>query len=309
MKQHTIDQDTELPDQPDVNPDDQDYPPGQEASDAPPPSDQTPTKRGDKKSLWINISMIALLIGLVTLGIINRLDYRTELLCRGIDIVVQDSAKLGFINSEEVRKSLNQGGFNNLLGLRMDHVDISAIERFMSQNPWIEDCQVYGSVDGVIRLVIKQREPLMRIMTAQGENYYIDSLKKVMPSCSHFYAEVPIVSGTLAFGNVDIKESAWIEKKDPKCDDYMKKLINFAKNVSADEFLRNLIVQIHINDAGQIELIPRISSHVIIFGDLNSPPEARLAGLKYFYMNGASIDGFETFTTVDVRYRNQIITR
>lgn len=263
----------------------------------------------DKKTLWLNLSLITLLVALITLGIINRLNYKDQLMCRGVDIVVEDSARLGFVNLDVVNQTLTKGGFDKLSGTRMDHVNIAAIEQLMSQNPWIEDCQVYGCVDGVVRIRIKQREPMIRIMTAQGENYYIDSLQKVMPSCSHFFAEVPIVSGTLAFGNVDVNDNGWVEKKDPKCADYMKKLINFAKNVSRDEFLRNLIVQIHISDMGQIELIPRISSHVILFGDLGSDPMARLASLKYFYINGAAIEGFEKFNTVDVRYRNQVITK
>lgn len=263
----------------------------------------------DKKMLWINLSLVVVLGALVALGVVNRLNYKNELLCRGIDIVVEDSARLGFVNIGVVNEILAKGGFDKISGTRMDRVDIAAIEDLVSSNPWVADCQVYGCVDGIVRLRIRQREPMIRIMTVQGENFYVDSLQKIMPSCAHFFAEVPIVSGTLAFGNVDVNQFTWVEKKDPKCEDYMKKLVNFAKNVSRDDFLQNLIVQIHVDDLGQIELIPRISSHVILFGDLSSDPQERLVSLKYFYMNGAAIEGFETFTTVDVRYRNQVITK
>ena len=79
-----------------------------------------------------------------------------------------------------------------------------------------------------------------------------------------------------------------------------------SKLINNDSFLKSQIVQIHINNYGYFELIPRIGNQRILFGSLDNM-EKKFKKIKLFYTNGPDPKGLNLYDTLNVMYENQII--
>ncbi len=114
----------------------------------------------------------------------------------------------------------------------------------------------------------------------------------------------------------DLREK---EKNSQQSLRFLSKLANFVEFIGASDFWSAQIVQIDVaqgegaNGGGdtwtepQIELIPRAGDHTIVLGELDGTEEERLAGLKIFYRRALWHEGWEAYTTVNIKYRNQIV--
>ncbi|MCF8296880.1 MAG: hypothetical protein K9J13_04975, partial [Saprospiraceae bacterium] len=85
----------------------------------------------------------------------------------------------------------------------------------------------------------------------------------------------------------------------------INKIFILAKAITKDEFFKAQIEQIYINK-NEIELIPKVGDHVIIFGSISDMDE-KLDKLKLFYIKGLKKTGWNNYKTINLKYRNQIV--
>ena len=92
-------------------------------------------------------------------------------------------------------------------------------------------------------------------------------------------------------------------------EDFLK-LINFVKYIEEDDFWRSEIVQIVASTMSsgdlQLELIPRTGNHTVLFGNVEDD-EQKLNKLLSFYQNGLGNLGWDSFSTISVEYKNQVV--
>lgn len=107
------------------------------------------------------------------------------------------------------------------------------------------------------------------------------------------------------------QERAQQKKLEKSYEDFMK-LLTFVKTVEKDDFWRSEIVQITArttsSGALELELTPRSSRAVILFGRIERI-DAKLDKLSRFYRHGLSSIGWDTYGTIDIRYRDQVVCR
>ena len=70
-------------------------------------------------------------------------------------------------------------------------------------------------------------------------------------------------------------------------------------------FLKSQILQIHINNYGYFELIPRIGNQRILFGNAENMEE-KFRKIKLFYADGPHPKELNVYDTLNVMYSNQI---
>ena len=76
--------------------------------------------------------------------------------------------------------------------------------------------------------------------------------------------------------------------------------------INNDPFLKSQIVQIHINNNGYFELIPRIGNHKILFGSSDNM-EKKFKKIKLFYTEGPSPKELNLYDTLNVMFNDQIV--
>lgn len=262
------------------------------------------------RGIFKNVIVAILLLGFIAISVNVALQQKRDLRCTKLSINILDSAKTNFVRPKTI-DSLIFGIWGNVKGRKITSDDIYAIENLVESQMFVEWSDVFYNSKGEISVNLTQREPIMRIITETGYDFYVDSALYVLKPTPDWNKTVPIISGKPAF-TFDTDFYGFVdEKKAPKDAAYIKKLINFVQFISKDDFLRDFIMQIYIANDGkseQVSIMPRIGQQVVVIGEL-SDFENKLLKTKAFYLQCYGSADIDSITQVDVSYSGQIITR
>ncbi|MAJ05634.1 MAG: hypothetical protein CL827_02080 [Crocinitomicaceae bacterium] len=225
-----------------------------------------------------------------------------SIVVKNIDInIVEDNHHL-FITKSEINSLLSSLGIVKNVTPKKE-IDFSYIERKLHNHPAINSAQVYFNNKGDLELDIKKRTPIARFISPSIEkNFYIDDLGYPMPLSNSYVCRVPIFSGM-----IDIPKGLNFNRLDSLHRSVLfQKIYKMSKIINNDSFLKSQIVQIHINNNGYFDLIPRIGNQKILFG-LAENMENKFKKIKLFYSNGPQSKELNNYDTLNVMYKNQII--
>lgn len=206
--------------------------------------------------------------------------------CKGVAIEIKDSAEAPFLKKNDVIRSLKKIHFNPE-GKNLKEINTLSIREELEKNPIIQRANCYKTPEGLLKIDIYQRYPILRILGLSG-NYYVDKEGVVMPVNYNFSAYVPVASGYIS------KEYATSD------------LLKFAVFLQDNKFWDAQIDQIYVTADGDVELIPRVGKQTIILGTL-SDFEKKLDNLYAFYQKGQNKKGWNVYQAISLKYENQII--
>jgi len=251
-------------------------------------------KRVDWKFVFKCFAWIFCLVGIVTLMSFVEVKKHT-VNCTNIKILIPGADN--FIEREEIDAILRQSE-GQLIGRKLEDINLHAIEDRIKANPYIALSTVYADMDGVIHIEISQRQPLLRIINAGGQDYYIDRSGLKMPVSPNFTANVVVANGHILehFGG----------RVDTLITKMASDLYKTARFLKKDSLWDAQIEQIFVNDNDDIILIPRVGNQRIILGDADSL-ETKMNNLLTFYKKAMPQVGWETYKTINVKYTNQIV--
>ena len=84
---------------------------------------------------------------------------------------------------------------NLLKSQRLGFIDFERIEREIKRQSYVANAQVYMTVDGIVKIDVVQRQPILRIFNEKGESFYLDGLGNLMPLNPAFSARVLVATG------------------------------------------------------------------------------------------------------------------
>lgn len=203
------------------------------------------------------------------------------------------------IKPEDVLITIERSVGAQLRGMPLNSVDVARIERVLEDDPFVIDADVYVTAQSVVRVNIKQREPILRVIDNNGLNYYLDKEGNKMPLSRHFAARV-----LTATGNIPPHDPEFLQRKRHR----LKDLFLLSEKILADEFYKALIEQIYVSNTGEFTLIPKVGDQKIIFGRLANADD-KLENLKIFYQEGIPFveKGWNAYRTIDVRFKGQVV--
>lgn len=206
--------------------------------------------------------------------------------CKGLELVINDSIDYGFITKAEVLKLLN-GKKMSPLGKTMNEINTRQIEDELRQHPLIENAECYRTPSNRIGIEITQRLPILRVMSSNGDNYFVDGKGVIMP-LSGSTANVAI-----ATGEIDRNFAT-------------KELYELGLFLHNDELWGAQIQQINVTPEKEIELIPLVGEHIIFLGKPGSYKE-KFNKLEIFYKKVLNEVGWNKYNRISLEFDNQII--
>jgi|GEM_PF-490320 hypothetical protein len=260
------------------------------------------SKRG---KIAVSFLFVLLLIVLIVMGNLF-IGYRN---IQKVQINVVYGKSDTIIRANEIEKSLTLQ-YGNLLSKRKKDIDERTMEAFLKNNPYIEDAQVYQTLSGDLKIDIKQGEPVIRLCTKEGQEYYIDRQGKIMPIVSTMQTtDVVVANGDISISRQllakqRIDTSNAVNKFRPERN--IIYLYELANMIYSDSILAYQIDQIFVSQIGNYELIPKIGSCVIRVGTMTDMSE-QLRKLGYLYKEGFSRVGWDNYSAIDLRYKNQAV--
>lgn len=207
--------------------------------------------------------------------------------CLGVELIISDSLHADFITISEVKSMLKQQQLTPD-GELLSSISTDSLEQVLGKHPLIDQVECYKTPSGNICIEVAQRIPIMRIMSNNGENYYLDNKGMLMPSNTKCNAYLPV-----ATGNINKSFAT-------------KELHNFALFLQQDRFWNSQIEQIHVLNNQTVELVPRVGSHTIYLGKLTQV-ENKLERVKQFYKKALNQVGWNKYSRINVEFGNQIV--
>ena len=162
---------------------------------------------------------------------------------------------------------------------------LNDLEEILLQHPAVKKAEVYSNQQGVMNIKLQQKKAIVRIKTADAD-YYLDEDGLEMPLSKAYAPRVIVVSG-------DVKQK------------HHASIYAFIQEIYESEFWKSQITQLHFS-GDQVVLIPRVGNQKIHFGMLVNFTE-KLANLYQFYKQAMPVKGWQTYSDISLKYKNQIV--
>ena len=234
----------------------------------------------------ISIVIATLLFVYIALASYFFKDMREGVTCTHLQVTLIDSLDKHFVSESDLVAILKKANLNPVKK-EMNSVNTHLIEQELMKNEMIAGVEAFKTPSGIVKLEVEQKMPIIRIMGARG-NYYVDNLGTIMPISRRYVAHVPIVNG-------------YVEKELAVTD-----LYKFALFLQENEFWNDQIEQIYVHPDNDIELIPRVGNHRIMLGTFEGFEE-KLSKLRLFYEQAIPKIGWEKYSMINLKYKNQIV--
>lgn len=242
---------------------------------------------------------------IVALGFVNS--KHKSVVCQKLNVVILDSLENSFVSTEDIKEILNNNEINTL-GCPVDELNTKEIETILNDFESIRKAEVYTTIDGVLHILITQRQPIVRILNNRDISYYIDDEGKIIPSSKNNSAFILVVNGHIneSFnikGNINIHE---VCDERSVADKLLLDIFKISKFINDNEFWKAQIEQVYATRSGEFELVPRVGAHLLLFGTADNYRE-KFYKLRIFYEKGLNMYGWNRYEIINLKYKNQIV--
>jgi len=236
-----------------------------------------------KKFNWINVKLIGMFALVIFLfSFTSKRNEERKLKKTIVEFVDENSP---FITEESVNKLLIENN-SSLKNIQKDKVDLKELEQNLNNHNMIQKCEVFVTVDGVLKAVVKQKTPVARVFGENG-SFYVDYEGHKMPLSDNFTARVPIVSGT-------------INKKNSE------DLTKVFRYIYEDDFLQKNIIGVEILPDGSLKMMNRNFNYVIDFGKTINV-DKKFKNYKAFFQKAVQDSLINNYKTVNLKFTQQVV--
>jgi cell division protein FtsQ len=158
--------------------------------------------------------------------------------------------------------------------------------------------------DSILNITVTQRKPVVRFQKKDG-GFYADAEGYIFPLQSSYASHVQIIDGEIPLAaNSGYKGDI----EDPKEKAWFKSVMNVVNFIEGSKTWKGKIVQISVDEKGELILVPREGNEKFLFGQPNSLAE-KFGKMEKYYTTIVPAKGGNKYKTVDVRFDRQIVCK
>ena len=196
-----------------------------------------------------------------------------------VRIQVEDTMRTGFITSDDIAREFAPGAVS---GAPRCSVDLREMETRLRASDKIERANVAMLADGSLAIDVVPMVPVARVFESRGHrSYYINAEGKRIGAEARFHIDVP-------------------EAHTPA------RLLPLLSHIAADPQLDALVSTIVSEPDGDIIIVPAMRGHVVNFGDTADVAD-KFARLRRFYRSVPAERGWDSYDTISVKWRGQVV--
>ncbi len=233
--------------------------------------------------IWLNIRIILIMCVLVFMfSFTTNRNNNRKISKTVIEFMENDDQ---FVTSEMVNKLLIEKN-GDPSSFRKVNLDLNKLEKTLSNSNMIEKSEVFLTVNGVLKVLVKQKVPIVRVLN-DNQSFYIDYQGNKMPLSAIRSARIPLVSGEI---NGNFKKNN-------------TELFRFIFN---DDFLKKNIIGMKIYPNGAVKMLNRNYNYFIDFGrPINI--EQKFNNYKAFLQKAVSDSTILKYKKIDLKYTQQVV--
>lgn len=203
-----------------------------------------------------------------------------------VRIQVEDTMRTGFITSDDIAREFAPGAVS---GAPRCSVNLREMETRLRASDKIERANVAMLADGSLAIDVVPMVPVARVFESRGHrSYYINAEGKRIGAEARFHIDVPVVCGTFSEAHTPAR------------------LLPLLSHIAADPQLDALVSTIVSEPDGDIIIVPAMRGHVVNFGDTADVAD-KFARLRRFYRSVPAERGWDSYDTISVKWRGQVV--
>jgi len=247
---------------------------------------------------------LALIATTITLGFVKS--KQDDRVCSGIRIAIDHSSGNFFVDEEEVNAMVYHE-MDTVLGRPISRIEAGNLEHKLNNHPNIAEAEVFKTLQGELVVEISQRTPIVRVFSQTGDSYYLDSTGNVMPPSKKYTSRVFVANGYISDNFLDVNQLNAASMNDSlSAISLIDDIFDFADFIRQDPFWRLQIEQLYVNKDSEVELIPRVGNHRIVFGDATDL-KGKFKKLKIFYEKGLTKTGWNEYSVINLKFADQVV--
>lgn len=235
------------------------------------------------RNIWTNTRLVLILLGLVSLYSFTLKRNGDRKLTKSEVVFVKNDDQ--FITHEAVNKLLIENK-SDAKTITKDRLDLNKLEKSINANDMIEKSEVFVGIDGVLKAVVKQKTPVVRVLGETG-SFYIDYEGDEMPLSAIHAARVPLVSGDITKIN-------------------SKKMRDLFRFIHDDDFLKKNIIGIEILPSGSLIMMSRDYNYHIEFGKTMNV-EKKFNNYKAFFQKAVQDSSITKYKNINLKFTQQVV--
>jgi len=239
------------------------------------------------------LGLFALTGILLLMGLIHEKDAAQR--CTSIKVMV--AGKETFIDHNDISEII-RSRFGEVVGRLLHEIPVQQMEESLRELPYVFSAEMYADMDGVLQVAVRQREAMLRVISRNGQEYYIDTKGVKIPVTLKYVPHVPVANGYIAEGYGRALDSI----RTP----LLRDLVEIAEHTRRDALWSRQIVQLYVNQDRDIEIVPRVGTQQLLLGDARNL-RGKLDRLEVFYREILPKVGSDAYRRVSVKYEGQII--
>lgn len=241
--------------------------------------------------------MIWAIIGSGTVVLlVAAIEKRNNQRCAGIEIKITGVQNNFFIDKKDVISVLQKTNGGRLEKMPLHSIDLATMETGLQKSQWIKSVEIFFDNNNVLEVRIKEREPIARIFTTSGASFYLDSSLTRLPLSDKFSPRLPVFTDFPT-------EVLVLSKADSNLAKEIRTLSQF---INANPFWMAQIDQVDISTNRTFELIPKLGTQVIHFGNAENYQE-KFNNLFCFYKQVLTKLGWTHYSAIDVQFKGQVV--
>ncbi len=235
------------------------------------------------------------LLGVAVAGLlVAAVQQKKSMPCADIKVEIEGNEGHVFVDENEITDKLEVNGA--AIGTANNDIGLRTLEALLRKQPWIQNAELYFDNNNTLQVKIKEREPIARIFTLEGESFYIDSGGIRLPLSNDYSAHVPMFT-SFPSNKKHLSQPDSLLLNDVK---------NIAQYIQLDSFWNAQVSQVVITPQSQFNIIPVIGNQTILFGTADSI-DSKFGRLTAFYKQVWTKAGFETYATINVMFDGQVV--
>jgi cell division protein FtsQ len=240
----------------------------------------------------------------VVLGFVY--ENRQKVICNKVNISISDEDMNKFLGKEDIFKVLDKYKLK-MIGMPIDSINTFLAEELINKSRAVRTTSAYITIDGKLNIEVEQRRPILRVTNQKLQNYYLDETGQLLPMLKQYASYTLIANGYISEPfDVTVERNIFPSRKDTIImPNIIYDLYRVSKFISNDDFWRSQIVQLYVNNNREIELVPRVGSQTIIFGQ-SDDLDNKFRKLKAMYRAFNEI-GWNQYKTINLKFKDQVI--
>ena len=225
--------------------------------------------------------------------------------CRGIEVIIRDSADYHFVTEKHLLNLIHNGS-GRIIGTPAKEISVAGIENSINILRELKIAEVYMTIDRTIKIYVDQRDPIMRVMPAEGGDYFVDDEGVVVRKRNLYNPRLHIVGGNINITSAMLNGVSVLDTSIRYT--VLRDIFHLVNYISDDSFWSAQIDQIFVDREDEIDLIPRVGNHVIHLGTTENY-EGKLRNMEAFYEKVLPDVGWNKYSMISLEFKDQIVCK